>query len=64
MSVDNKPDENLDKIISKIILYPDYHEKEVRSFKTTCIQVYDVSNMVDMDPFFMIGTMCNIINMI
>ena len=34
MSVDNKPDENLDKIISKIILYPDYPEKEVRSVKS------------------------------
>ena len=34
MSVDNKPDENLDYTISKIILYPDYPEKEVRSVKS------------------------------
>ena len=52
MSVDNSPDENLDFTISKIILNPDYHEKKVRSFKITCIQVYDGSNMVEMEPFF------------
>ena len=34
MSVDNKSDENLDYTISKIILYPDYNENEVRSFKS------------------------------
>ena len=32
-------------------MYPDNHEKEVRSFKTTFIQVYDVSNMVEINFF-------------